>query len=369
MKHLIVYTITILSFVAILSITSFANGSCESTLLDSSNIESVLSGDASDASLLVDGALDPSGRFSNITGLSWMPSAVGDTFTVTLKEEISLSAFAFYGWSNGSTYTFEFFDKNNNSVFLWEEIISVETDEIQIKYLFENQSYNVKTIVFTATKLKLNSPKTCLISEIYLYSQSHSFGDEISYSFPNGLMGDSIVNNTCSICGHTISKTDKPIFEHLGYSVKSDNSLGLCAMFNINRDALSWYKENISSDFTYGLAAANIATFNDSQFFDENGCITNEKSLQLQVNDDSFSRLNLTITDFTAETSSLELVIFMYVKQGDTYTYIQKPPYDGYYTSSITKNGVSLGAITISRVQSLVNVATIYALPFEEKKY
>jgi hypothetical protein len=192
----------------------------------------------------------------------------------------------------------------------------------------------------------------------------------VSYSYPNGFSGECIINQKCSVCENTISKADPPVFEHLGFSVKSsDSSLGLCGMFKINTSALNWYKNNISNDISYGLVVANAKTFNSDTFFDQNGCITNQKALQLEITDDSFSNINITILNFTNDTLDLELVIFMYVKDNDKITYIQKSADLDYYTSNVPLNGVSLGAITFSRIEELLEKTVTYALPTGEKKY
>lgn len=372
MKRLTFLVLTIISIFIAFSIVTNANSVCKNTVLGTESVESILPTNQCDASVLLDGIEDTNGRFSADTdsGLSWTPTSTGDGFTLTLKKEELISNFAFFGWSNGSTYKFEFFDNSGTSVYVWEETINIQSDVIEPIYVFENGNYSIKTIVFTVTSLKFNRPRTCLISELYIYSPNHSYGEPVSYSYPNGFSGECIINQKCTLCDSTISKIAPPVFEHLGFSVKSsDTSLGLCGMFKINTSALNWYKNNISNDISYGLVVANAKTFNSDTFFDQNGCITNQKALQLEITDDSFSKINITISNFTNDTLDLELVIFMYVKDNDKITYIQKSADLDYYTSKLSLNGVSLGAMTYTQIEMLLDKSITYALPTGEKKY
>jgi uncharacterized protein YpiB (UPF0302 family) len=87
----------------------------------------------------------------------------------------------------------------------------------------------------------------------------------------------------------------------------------------------------------------------------ENGVLTSGFGIQLKANGDDYSRINYTVADFKAESSlvNLDLVIALYVENGDEIVIIQSETKKSTSEADINSESVSVNTISLKTVVDL----------------
>jgi hypothetical protein len=177
-----------------------------------------------------------------------------------------------------------------------------------------------------------------------------------SMKFDNGFdnYGKYICDCTNEGCVATdIIRDLEPIFTPLGYSVKDDGT-ALMGGFGISIESLNAYNEYAEKNglpkISYGIIMSNA---NGIKI--ENGVLTSGFGIQLKANGDDYSRINYTVADFKAESSlvNLDLVIALYVENGDEIVIIQSETKKSTSEADINSESVSVNTISLKTVVDL----------------
>ena len=120
----------------------------------------------------------------------------------------------------------------------------------------------------------------------------------------------------------------------------------------------------------YGIIISNVTGLDGINFVD--GVIDNEKSIQVEIKDRTFSRFGFSINNFSKVTRALKLVISAYViDENGNVSFVQKDGAIGsYYVSGISANGVenALGVMTLEQVIALTPAQAPATEPSETKE-
>ena len=149
-------------------------------------------------------------------------------------------------------------------------------------------------------------------------------------SYPNGYAKDGVEGYACTKCDFVnASGTLAPIFGASGYS---HNDSGIAGGFSINPDALSYYNENNANGaITFGVIMFNPQYIGET-VFDSDGKINATKgAIQSEMTGVEYTNLNFFISGFSSgdpalndRLQNLDIVIALYVIDGDTVDYVQK---------------------------------------------
>ncbi|MGM9646463.1 MAG: DUF4886 domain-containing protein [Eubacteriales bacterium] len=176
--------------------------------------------------------------------------------------------------------------------------------------------------------------------------------------YPNGFDKVGAKSYVCTRCEGTVDVSAPVVFTPLGYSVKM-NKTAIYGGYTIDLEALSAY-ESLNGAIKYGVIISNVNGLTDLTFDGET--VTNEKSVRVQINDRTFSRIGFSIEGLDptlANYLDLNIVICAYViDESNNITFVQSVgDTDGtYYTSGIKANGAdTLGVITLKQVVYLTN--------------
>ncbi len=124
------------------------------------------------------------------------------------------------------------------------------------------------------------------------------------------------------------------IFSALGYSTSSTKD-SVSGGYKINTTAYEAYLEN-GNVLKYGIIIVNPSSFEAGTELMSDGKLNSTKGIQLEMNSPKYSTINCFIHNFDSETLSLQLVMTLYMIDGDgNVTYLQA---DSIYTST-TKIG------------------------------
>ena len=220
---------------------------------------------------------------------------------------------------------------------------------------------------YTATKESC-SGASCIVCDSMQYAP-HEKGTLVSITYPNGFANDGCINYMCLVCENEYADgTADAIFIPHGYAYKlNGSSEGISAKFEINKEARDLFESVNECELHYGIIVANKDHFADGAYI-ENGKLntTNQKGLQVEIIDEDFAFFSCLIGGFeSGKYSSLELVMsgYAYTSSGEEKsepTYFQKQyvqdndeaTVDIPYISTITRNGVTLSAVTFPQVKT-----------------
>ncbi|MGM9664975.1 MAG: DUF4886 domain-containing protein [Eubacteriales bacterium] len=177
--------------------------------------------------------------------------------------------------------------------------------------------------------------------------------------YPNGFDKVGTKSYVCTRCEGTVDVVNAPVvFVPNGYSVKNTNT-AIYGGYTIDLEALSAY-ESLNGAIKYGIIVSNVSDITELTFSD--GVISNDKSVQVQINDKTFTRFGFSLTGFDptlANHLDLKIVICAYViDENNNITFVQSVcDTDGtYYTSGVKANGAdTLGVMTLKQVVYLTN--------------
>lgn len=156
----------------------------------------------------------------------------------------------------------------------------------------------------------------------------------------------------------------EPVISALGYST-NPNGTGFSAGFLINHESLDAYEALLSKDVKFGIVLFNPKYIEGDSFF-TNGAI-NASSGAVQVDADTrFSTFNFSITGFSAEHASLELVSACYAYTEDDasdieliqkqYEGTQDAPVYSPMASKVSKNDAVLYTTKLSTVTTQAQI-------------
>ena len=140
------------------------------------------------------------------------------------------------------------------------------------------------------------------------------------------------------------------IFAALGYSVNKVNN-AIYGGFTVDTTALAEYNSYTTTPLKYGIIVSNV-TGDDVTNISFTDNIINGKSIQVEINDTSFTRFGFTLTGFDSDTAkALNIVISAYVidEEGNM-SFVQRTES---YSKTVTVNSVvasTLGAVTFADV-------------------
>ena len=144
---------------------------------------------------------------------------------------------------------------------------------------------------------------------------------------------------TCASCGATTEEAADALFITLGYSASEAELGGITVGYKMNNEAIAEYEAATGIELTYGVFAAAASTIGNNDIFDANGALV-DGVISKEASSLALDALNLKIVGFnTAELMEAELVMGMYVNNGDSVSYVQaESPIDGkYHTVSYNK--------------------------------
>lgn len=299
------------------------------------------------------------------TGSFWIkPSNGAPTNTTTIFEKALMLVFCenatpeiSYMLNNAGTAITEATTYSNNGT-ITDSVIS--------------HSNASQTHIYTTENKDCSGTGICIICEC-ANQITHTEGEIISIEYKNGFSSQGDINYNCPVCSSTYSEenTADAIFIPHGYSYKLDGtSEGIAAKFEINRTALALYESENECELHFGIIMANQEHFvsGDGVGFIENGVInTNGRGIQVEIISDEYSYFNCIVSGFESGSyNSLKLVIAGYAYEvkneiSGEISYFQKAystsdddeiTNDTPYLQSITRNGVSLGVVTIGQVEA-----------------
>lgn len=177
-------------------------------------------------------------------------------------------------------------------------------------------------------------------------------------SYLNGFDKVGTKSYVCTRCEGTVDVSAPAVFAPNGYSVKNTNT-AIYGGYTIDLEALSAY-ESLNGAIKFGLIVSNVSDITDLTFSD--GVISNDKSIQIEISDRTFTRFGFSLTGFDptlANHLDLKVVISAYViDESNNITFVQSVgDTDGtYYTSGVKANGAdTLGVMTLKQVVYLTN--------------
>ena len=179
--------------------------------------------------------------------------------------------------------------------------------------------------------------------------------------YSNGFDKAGTKSYVCTRCEGTVDVSAPVVFTPDGYSVKNTNT-AIYGGYTVNLEALSAY-ESLNGAIKFGIIVSNVSDITDLTFND--GIIANDKSIQVQINDRTFTRFGFSLTGFDSTLAShldLKIVISAYViDENGNISFVQKEGAKdgGYYEKGITANGKAnaLGVMTLERVITLDQIA------------
>lgn len=157
-------------------------------------------------------------------------------------------------------------------------------------------------------------------------------------------------------CGTNKEFTANPLFTTLGYSIKENNGYGIISTYVINAVALKEY-EDINGAITFGIIMANANFDGQSAFMSKNDqdkyVLNSSYGVQLEIKNRDYSKVNATIDQFTQDEASLNLVMALYVIEGDNVTYIQHEAAEGVEYAGSVKKDATLDIVTITNIAEI----------------
>ena len=177
------------------------------------------------------------------------------------------------------------------------------------------------------------------------------------------------INDDCTVID--VTEELKPIFEAKGYSIKNDGC-GITTDYKVNPESLAYYKTYLADNgktFTFGIFIGNSEYFTGDTFVNADGTINNNFAHIQAVNSLDYSMIKCTVADFTLAEKDLPLVMGIYVIDDGKVSYVQ---HEGTYKGEITKGGVTLDVVTITKIADLLGIDLALpetkALPVENKE-
>ena len=174
----------------------------------------------------------------------------------------------------------------------------------------------------------------------------------------------------CEKCEATKQAVANAILEALGYSVKENATVsdGIIAGYKIDVTALNEY-ETVHGSIKLGVFVGNYKTFTGSSFI-ENGAMTNEYGIQVEMKERNYSKINCAVVDMSKVSSVPPLVFAFYVIDGERVEYVQKSYDETPFTNSAELGSLKLHAVTLSEVEAVLSKSTKEAdaiLPGDEE--
>lgn len=214
----------------------------------------------------------------------------------------------------------------------------------------------------TPAEISCGNPLKCIVCDI-LQTVDHTRGELTKITYSNGYSNVGDKTFACSVCGQDVlgSGEAEAIFTASGYSIKESTGTGLLGSFVINRVALNLYNEYAEAPLVYGVVMSNANIENGGLTFNSNNVLTSANGIQLKVADEdvNYAKINYTIDDFSIhdeKTSTLELVITLYVVDENGISFIQGNSSSSETTATIQGGTVALKAITFKKVAELTGV-------------
>ncbi|MGM9665393.1 MAG: leucine-rich repeat protein, partial [Eubacteriales bacterium] len=193
--------------------------------------------------------------------------------------------------------------------------------------------------------------KTNIVEKI-----AHTAGDIVRITYANGFDKVGLYIRVCTVCANNYDAEEaSAIFAALGYSIKDTSaestSNAIYGGFTVNTTALTEYNKYTTTPLKYGIIISNVTDATNISFTDN---IISGKSIQVEINDASFSRFGFTLTGFDDATAkALNIVISAYViDENGEMSFVQRTES---YSKTVTVNSVvasTLGAVTFADVEA-----------------
>ncbi len=220
-----------------------------------------------------------------------------------------------------------------------------------------------------------NASDTCadaIIPDLTLggiyYGVNHSIDSEKSVvSYPNGLTKAGVEGAPCTSCTYVEQiDTLDPIFSASGYSF-SDN--GIAGGFTVSPSALKYYNsKNLNGDIKLGVIMFNPSYLGNTIFKEDMTLNASKGFVQAEISTVEYSNINFSITGFvTDDLKALDIVIALYVIDGESIEFIQKNYSNASstpQTGTVAQSAGKLYSINYNSVK-----ATISGIAVKSKEY
>ncbi|MBE6624467.1 MAG: leucine-rich repeat domain-containing protein [Ruminococcaceae bacterium] len=223
-------------------------------------------------------------------------------------------------------------------------------------------------IHYTFGTVTCNPGSSCIVCDIIQYAP-HEKGALASITYPNGFANYGNVNYACLVCENEYADgMASAIFIPHGYAYKlNGSSEGISAKFEINKEARDLFESVNGCELHYGVIVANKDHFLDGDFIQDGALNTkNQKGIQVEIIDGEYAFFSCLVSGFEGGNyNSLEIVMagYAYTSVGEeksSVSYFQKqytPDADDTtndmpYSSAITRNEVTLNAVTIVQTKA-----------------
>ncbi|MBQ2809528.1 MAG: hypothetical protein IJF11_01400 [Clostridia bacterium] len=200
------------------------------------------------------------------------------------------------------------------------------------------------------------------------YGVNHILSEDVSVSYPNGYDLEGAEGHACDNCTF-INKTGTlaPIFSANGYSFGDG---GIAGGFGVDTDALIYYNsKNPNGAIKFGVLMFNPQYLGDS-VFDENNKLTSSKGgIQIEMTTTEYSNLDFFLSGFSSNDAilqeklqNLDIVISLYVIDGDTVDFVQKDYSDASstpITSTVAQSQNKLYTVDFLSVKALATAVPV----------
>lgn len=167
-----------------------------------------------------------------------------------------------------------------------------------------------------------------IISFVLVISTSavcmHKNRETTSFEYQNGYNLTGIESFVCKNCNQTTIQAT-PLITFLGYSASGLHN-GICAGFEINQRALSYYMSTNKS-FELGVVAASRDVLEGNLPLDSSTAkpieLEQGSVAKIALPNDNFLSIDMQISGFTSEFYSKQLILSAYVYDGNKVVYIQ----------------------------------------------
>ena len=195
-----------------------------------------------------------------------------------------------------------------------------------------------------------------IVSCIFIISASatcaHKDKEIVSFIYENGYNQVGIEVFVCNNCSQT-TKQAQPLITFLGYSASGLHN-GICAGFEINQQALSFYMST-NKDFELGVVAGAKDILGSNLPLDSSTAkpieLEQGSVAKIALPNDNFLSIDMQISGFTSEFYSKQLVLSAYVYDGNKVVYIQNEQTETTLLSKSFLNIVDKESVTVGDME------------------
>ncbi|MBR2025369.1 MAG: leucine-rich repeat protein, partial [Clostridia bacterium] len=193
-----------------------------------------------------------------------------------------------------------------------------------------SETYFAETTVINKYEKKHNITSSTAVDEAITFAVTpiaplghDKLGAKTNIAYTNYLEKGS-VSYICTRCEeeHTIEKDAEALFVFNGYSMPEDGRLVLTVGYIVNTVAVEEYETIAKTTVKYGMVAVLAEKLNGKAPLDET-LDDDVRVVKAEISKE-YSAFDFKVSGFTTELFDLELVMAMYVTEGDEYVYLQK---------------------------------------------